>query len=200
MFSVCVSVRMLYVISSWIWYSLIISLFCDLERPLRSILLYNYQLVPAKCALTQSTCLNVCLSATLSLSLIQAPKQHPSIVPPYTFSSFLKYNLFCSRCIFARVGPNSTELISFLDATPYSLIDLYKRFTGNYCIHLHCRRIEINLQAVYSYKTLLNFYQTVRRHISDLRSGFLDPKTPLHSSLLTHSLPQSTLVDLIIHA
>jgi hypothetical protein len=60
----------------------------------------------------------------------------------------------------------------FREATPCTLLEVYRRFGETYCLHLQVRRVgclarfsTMRIETIHSSETLLNFYQTTRRHI-----------------------------------
>jgi hypothetical protein len=56
----------------------------------------------------------------------------------------------------------STKMAVFWDVAPCSLVEIYQRFRGH-----RSRAIALMMEAASTSETLVNFYQTTRRHIQE---------------------------------
>jgi hypothetical protein len=58
----------------------------------------------------------------------------------------------------------------FSDVTRCSLVEVFRRYGGTYCLH---HPYSLKLGTVRSTETSTNFYQTTQRHIPYTRNGHL---------------------------
>jgi hypothetical protein len=54
----------------------------------------------------------------------------------------------------------------FWDVAPCSLVEVYRRFRGAYCLHLQVV-ITLMMEAASTFETSINFYQTTRCNIPE---------------------------------
>jgi hypothetical protein len=55
------------------------------------------------------------------------------------------------------------KMTIFWDVAPYSLVEIYRRFRGAYCIHDQCIVISLIIEAASTCETLVNFYHATQR-------------------------------------